>query len=226
MGQRRGRGVPGSSLEERLRAECPADLSVIETLRFEPADGIALLPHHLERLTRTCRLLEIPLDPDAAHAALRAERHDTARRLRLTVTTAGDVAVTAHPLPPTKDVWHLALSDTPVRSDDPWLRVKTSRRALYDAARAALPDGIDEMIFLNERQEVAEGAITSVFVERAGALITPPLESGCLPGVLRAQLLQSGRAREVVLAAEDLRNADRLFVGNALRGLVPAMLTG
>jgi para-aminobenzoate synthetase/4-amino-4-deoxychorismate lyase len=79
-----------------------------------------------------------------------------------------------------------------------------------------------DMVFLNERGEVAEGARSTVFVERDGILLTPPLTSGALPGVLRAELLAAGRAREAVLLPEDLSAG--FWLGNALRGLMPVSL--
>ena len=78
------------------------------------------------------------------------------------------------------------------------------------------------MIFLNERDEVCEGARTNIFVERDGALLTPPLECGLLPGVLRAHLLAQGRAREKILRLADL--AEDFLIGNSLRGLLRAQL--
>ncbi|HXE37716.1 MAG TPA: aminotransferase class IV, partial [Azonexus sp.] len=63
-----------------------------------------------------------------------------------------------------------------------------------------------------------EGARSNVFVDCDGVLLTPPLSSGCLPGVLRAELLGSGRAREAILRPEDLVSG--FWLGNALRGLI------
>jgi 4-amino-4-deoxychorismate lyase len=103
------------------------------------------------------------------------------------------------------------------------LRVKTTARRAYDAARAALPAGVDEAVFLNERGEVCEGAITTVFANLGEGLITPRLACGLLPGILRAEMLTLGRAREGLLGVDDLVRA-QLFVGNALRGLIPARL--
>ena len=85
-----------------------------------------------------------------------------------------------------------------------------------------MPAGIDEVLFLNERGEVCDGTITSVFVARGGALVTPPLRCGLLPGVLREEMLAEGLCREAVLGREDL--AEGLMVGNSLRGLIPARL--
>ena len=79
------------------------------------------------------------------------------------------------------------------------------------------------MAFLNERGEVSEGTITNVFLDLGGDLLTPPATCGLLPGVLRAELLASRICREAVLAPADLARG-RLFVGNALRGWIPARL--
>ena len=69
---------------------------------------------------------------------------------------------------------------------------------------------------------MAEGARSNVFFERDGQLLTPPLNSGALPGVLRAELLASGRAREAVLLPDDLQQG--FWLGNALRGLIAVRL--
>jgi 4-amino-4-deoxychorismate lyase len=92
---------------------------------------------------------------------------------------------------------------------------------VYDAARAAMADGLDEVIFLNERGEVCDGSITTLFFDRGAGMRTPPLACGLLPGVLRADL---GVAEEV-LRAQDLPRV-RLWVGNSLRGLMPAVWAG
>ena len=70
--------------------------------------------------------------------------------------------------------------------------------------------------------EVSQHRAGTALVERDGQLLTPPVSSGALPGVLRAQLLASGCAREAVLYPADL--AQGFWLGNALRGLVPVRL--
>lgn len=142
----------------------------------------------------------------------------TPARLRLTLDRAGGVAVEQGPLPPAKPLWRVGLSPVRLASNDPWLRVKSTRRAAYDAARAGLPAGLDEVILLNERGEVCDGSITTVFFDRGAGMRTPPLSSGLLPGVLRAEL----GCPEEVLRPADLPQV-RLWVGNALRGLIPAV---
>jgi 4-amino-4-deoxychorismate lyase len=142
-------------------------------------------------------------------------------RLRLTLDRDGQALWDAGPLPPARAEWRLGLATVRLASADPWLRVKSTNRAAYDAARAALPDGLDEVVFLNERDEVCDGTITTLFFDRGQGMRTPPLSSGLLPGVLRAEL----GCPEEVLAAADLGRV-RLWVGNALRGLAPAVWAG
>jgi 4-amino-4-deoxychorismate lyase len=151
-------------------------------------------------------------------AAIGASALSAPSRLRLTVGRAGDVEVTVGPLPPAKALWRVGLAGVRLASGDPWLRIKSTRRAVYDTARAALPENLDEVIFQNERGEVCDGTITTVFFDRGQGMRTPPLSSGLLPGVLRAEMA----VPEEVLHASDLPAA-RLWVGNALRGLIPAV---
>ncbi len=194
-------------------------IRLIETLAW---DGKALvrIDLHLARLAHGASALGFACDIDGARAALIAQGQGAPARLRLTCGAAGDITVTSAPMPAPKPVWRIGLSDQRLHSRDPYLGVKSTRRPAYDAARAALPAGLDEVILLNERGEVADGSITTLFFDRGAGLCTPPLTSGALPGVLRAEIA----AREETLLPQDLGQV-RLWVGNSLRGLVPANWT-
>jgi 4-amino-4-deoxychorismate lyase len=190
------------------------DLKLIETALWDGARA-PRWPLHLARLGRSAGML------GWSCPAVAPSGPDHPARLRLTLDRNGTVEWTVAPLPPAKAEWRVGLADGRLRSDDPWLRVKSTRRAAYDRARAGLPDGLEEVIFLNERGEVCDGSITTVFFDRGQGMRTPPLTSGLLPGVLRAEL---GCPEEVLLPA-DLPRV-RLWVGNALRGLIPAVWAG
>jgi para-aminobenzoate synthetase/4-amino-4-deoxychorismate lyase len=123
-------------------------------------------------------------------------------------------------------LWQVVMAGETLDADDYLLRHKTTARGRYDRALAALagqPEVFDA-IFLNTRGEVCEGARSNVFVERDGVLLTPPLACGLLPGVMRRQLIESGRALEQLLRLEDLQSAPAIYVANALRGLMPVRL--
>jgi len=207
-------------VEDPLRADLTAleGLEIIETFGVEDGAPRRLEPH-LARMAATAARLCFTFDPRVARdliATLPAGR----LRCRLTLSARG-FALSHAPLAPNPPQWRVAIHDRRLASADPWLAVKTTRRALYDSARAALPQGLDEWLFLNELGELCEGTITNLFLDRDGLLLTPPLACGLLPGILRAELLAQGRAREAVLTPDDLGHG-RLFLGNSLRGLIPA----
>ena len=189
-------------------------LKLIETMLWDGAKA-PRWPLHLSRLQRSAVLLGWPL-PDIA-----PQGPEHPARLRLTVDRECRAVWQSTMLPPARTEWRVGLATERLRSDDPWLAVKTSRRGAYDRARAALAEGLDEVIFLNERGEVCDGSITTVFFDRGRGMCTPPLSSGLLPGVLREELA----CGEEPLLAGDLPKV-RLWVGNALRGLIPAVFIG
>ncbi len=133
------------------------------------------------------------------------------------------------PYPPAINV---TLSPQRTRSADPFLRHKTTNRHLYnDELARARSEGFDEVIFLNERGELTEGAISNLFVEisgnlqAAGKLFTPPLSSGVLPGILRRHLLETlPEAEERILTLADLEPPNTLWLCNSVRGLRKAHL--
>ncbi|WP_026381809.1 aminotransferase class IV family protein [Afifella pfennigii] len=210
-------------MQSQLHAAIPAGLKVIETMRAEPDGKVRLWPLHLARLGRDCAAVGFPLEPEKVEAAMARLPGGEALRVRLTVVATGEVAVTHAPLPANPAFWRLSLSPIRLHSTDPWLRVKTSHRPAYDAARAALPEGSDEAMLMNERGEVCEGTISNLFLEDEGRLLTPPLACGLLPGVLREWLIASGRAQERLLYPQDLEGR-QILCGNALRGLIPGRL--
>jgi len=212
-----------------MPAEGPLPFGLIETLRWTRTDGFWLLERHLARLSHSARVLGHAYDEALVRARLDEtvmERRDETLRLRLVLSPNGAIDITARELLPLDGarVWTAAVADFRLDSADGLLAHKTTRRAFYDDERARLARerGCDEALFLNTAGDLCEGGITTIFVERAGVLLTPPLSRGLLPGVWRGLLIDEGLARESALGLDDLR--DGFFLGNSLRGLIAARL--
>ena len=203
-------------LKARFYVTARQPIALIETMRFE--NGFARLDAHLARMHRSAHALGLAFDAQAAQRAC----HDAVvgmtgpLRVRLTLDEAGLHHATAQSLPPNPDHWTYTLSPDHMPGDDALLGHKTSWRERYDA-----PHPGDEMIFRNQHGQLTEGSRSNIFVKRDGVLWTPPLSCGVLPGILRAELLASGQAREAVLTADDLMG--EVYFGNALRGLIRAV---
>ena len=92
----------------------------------------------------------------------------------------------------------------------------------YEEARER---GMDEYVLLNERGEIAECTSANIFAAFGGTVCTPPLSSGCLPGVTRSLLLTEIKAPgfttvERPLSPVDLEKADQVFISSTTRDLL------
>jgi para-aminobenzoate synthetase/4-amino-4-deoxychorismate lyase len=204
-----------------------AAVTLIETLKWTPDEGFWLLERHFQRMADSAAYFSLPFDREALAEILEraAEEWTAPMRVRLTLGETGP-DLTAVPLPANPDVFRFVIASEKLESGSIWLAHKTTKRDCYDRPRQEAQKlwPVDEVVFLNERDELAEGSITNLFVEKDGLLLTPPLSSGLLPGTLRAELLANGRARETVLFLADLANADAIWLGNSVRGLIRAEL--
>jgi len=213
-----------------LSAKMPADrFHLVETMRFE--QGIRLLPLHLDRLQASAEYFDFPLDREMIKKAILSHvaglDPDTIYKIRLLLAHEGTwkievAAVDTDQALPVR----IGLSAHRVSSDTVFQYHKTTVRDVYNSElNQAHEKGLFDVLFLNERDEVTEGCITNVFVETGGRLLTPPVSCGLLEGVYRRYVLETNRdAGERVLTLHDLRHADRLFVCNAVRGMLPAVL--
>lgn len=233
-----GSGIVIDAVADAEYAECLLKASfltgfdpgfeLIETLRLEHGN-YPLLALHLQRLQSSARDLGFACDLPEITAALTARASFGGaglNRVRLTLAHNGQYAVSLAPLIDEPGPWSVVLADERLDDKDYLLRHKTSARSRYQRALAALArdPGVFDAIFLNTRGEVCEGARSNVFIECDGVLLTPALDCGLLPGVMRRHLLETGRAVEAVLSVDDLRGASTIYLANALRGLVPVTL--
>ncbi len=223
------------------RLDQAEEISLLETMLWD--GGYPLLDLHLDRLADSADYFGIPCKREAVKAALeeyaRGFTGRDARKVRLLVDCKRAIQITAEPLvlhpraalvagqPSTDRIGRTRIALQRTDPADPLLFHKTTHRPLY--ARAfdeALRDGFDDVLFLNTRREVTEGAISNVFIEKDGRWLTPPIECGLLPGVYRRYLLAiRPEIEQRVLYENDLRSAHAIYLANSVRGLRRVILT-
>lgn len=199
------------------------DFDLIETMGFDPSEGIVELERHLDRLKNSADDLAFQFDRHAARNELQAATFGRKQRamVRLLLSRSGAMSIQVKSYDDPEEVpVRVAVRPLPVESSDFRLRYKTTDRRFLDLTRQQA--GEYETVFVDPDGQLTEGSRTSLFVERGGKLLTPPLSRGLMPGILRAKLIEEGRAEESELSPEDLKEG--FYVGNIVRGLIPAKL--
>jgi para-aminobenzoate synthetase / 4-amino-4-deoxychorismate lyase len=220
--------------------EMPTELGLFETIRVEDKKPLRLAAH-LKRLQHSASALRIPFVAarvvEAAERACLAIASPLPHRLRIDLLSDSSVTAVTHALEPIANevtiFWASQVLPDPnqaiMQSSNLLLGHKVNQRTLYDLAwKNAVALGGFDAVFLNEAGFVTEGGRSSIFIKPKGSKqwLTPPLSAGVLPGLMRQSLLDDPQwnARQAMLTAADLVDADRILVCNALRGAVPAVL--
>ena len=236
-----GSGVVYDSIAADEYAECLLKSNILreppehifETFRREAAGEFVRLDAHLARLKSACEAKDWDYpDADIKRELERVSQLDAGRALRIRLQVGRDetglsyARITHTPFTPNTQPLSIAMSRyalTPKRQEAAY---KTSKRQFYDGDRARLKAShdVDEVIFLGQNGALCEGSYTSIYLEMDGQIFTPPLSANILPSILRAELIETGKAATRALTQEDLIRADKIWCGNSLRGLIAARL--
>ncbi len=217
----------GQELEEcRLKAafllnEQP-EFRLLETILWN--DGFTFLEQHLERLKNSAVYFYFPFHQehisDALTIAERSFRPHTEYRVRLLLSRSGSPVVEAAETSLQRIPSVIKIAPVRMNSSDPFLFHKTTSRVLYDHySQKAREESIADYIFLNEKDEITEGSISNIFIEKNDTLFTPPVQCGLLTGIYRNEVLRTNpNAVEKIITLDDLRSSDAVFLCNSIRG--------
>ena len=206
-------------LKARIVTNAAPSFSLLETLLWEPADGYFLLEEHMRRLAESADYFGMRCDVALVRRRLEelvVGLPHRQQRVRLLADRDGRIHCEATPLTDSQIPVRLAIAPEPVDPANPFLYNKTTHREVYDRARASRAN-CDDVVLWNERSEVTETSIANIVAELDGNKVTPPVESGLLPGVFRDWLLRHGEIMERRIGLDDLRRASRIWVVNSLR---------
>ncbi|MEU5051158.1 aminodeoxychorismate lyase [Streptomyces sp. NPDC021096] len=206
---------------------------LFETLKTTDGRPFAMT-RHLARLTAGARGLGLP-EPDLdeirrACAAVLDANPMPLGRLRITytggVSPLGSDRGTATPTLVVALAETSRYADTTAAVTVPWTRNErgalaglksTSYAENVVALARAREQGATEALFANTVGALCEGTGSNVFVVLDGELHTPPLSSGCLPGITRALVVEWTGAKETDLPLDVLDRAEEIFLTSSLR---------
>jgi para-aminobenzoate synthetase/4-amino-4-deoxychorismate lyase len=206
-------------------------IGLFETIRIEQGKACHV-DLHLDRISRSAKELKIKFDSNRASSLIQEACSQLdiklIYRLRLDLSAEGLLSIKTaviQSLQPGPILWasDLLTTDTTMSSVDRLLGHKVTRRKLYDQAwLAAEKLGAFDALFINEQGFVTEGGRSNVFIKKDGRWLTPPLASGCLPGVMRSIVLKDAKyhAAEQNITRADILSAEEVIFTNALRGIV------
>lgn len=229
-----GSGIVYDSRAAEEAAECavkarflttPAqEFAILESILWDA--GYQRLEKHLKRMQDSACYFGYPWDEERIQALLCRQEHEMlpgcAYKVRVLLERSGVFTCEGIQVQkPREEALRVTISAERTNSQDRMYFHKTTQRPLYERAfQSAQQHGYADVLFLNERGEVTEGAISNISIEREGKLLTPPVTCGLLPGIARQCILEEHpNAQEAILTLDDLLAAEKVYICNAIRGL-------
>lgn len=203
------------------------DFKVLETMLLDN-EAWVFPEEHIRRAGRSQLYFRRRFDEALVREKLRMLAGEKGRglyRVRVLLGPDGGVELQPHELQnsswPFREL-KIKISGKRTSSKDIFLYHKTTNRSLYDNEFAAAhEEGFDEVIFLNEMGEVTEGAISNIFIFKDSTWYTPELCCGLLPGIWREKMIRELSAIQTKITIGDLKNAEKIIIGNSVRQTSP-----
>ena len=198
---------------------------IFETMRYENG-SIKFLNEHLNRMKTAAYFFLFKFSRkriikfiERSTAALEINE---VKKIKLLLNKWGNVKIKINDLPDISNDVNVVVSKNKISSSDRFRYFKTTNRKLYDDEyNKYLSRKFYEVLFLNEKDEVVEGSRTNIVIRVGNTWITPPLNSGALPGIYRKYFIEKyPEVEERNIKIEDLFNAEAILLTNVLRGEV------
>lgn len=220
-----------ATLKSKFVQHTTPNFALLETMRWESGKGIFLVEEHIQRLEHSFSYFQCSGTIESIKQTLRMyePQSDLANtqivKIRLLVYPDSHYLFQEFPYNSPDQPVSIAIHPTRMNAANTWLYHKTTHRSFYDTLHAeARKQGFYDWIFLNQEGYLTEGCISTLFLVSQGRMVTPSLACGLLPGTLRQHLLNTKQVTETYLCEKDLLQADEVYVGNSVSGLLRATL--
>lgn len=201
------------------------EFKIFETARVENGE-VTFLNEHIQRMKQAADYFLFAFDEKKILKALNQELENYASdkiyRLKIILSKSGKFELQIQEFTESKSTIKVILSQNRINSTNKFQYFKTTNRNLYDEEYSNYKGkGFFDVIYLNENSDLAEGAITNIFVKKGTVIMTPSLQCGILPGIYRKHYLRTHpEIKEKRISLDDLVSADELILTNSLRGAI------
>lgn len=211
-----------TKLKGKFLTEPTKSYDIIETMLVENRQ-IFLLNEHLYRMEQAAEFFLFNISIDKIRNKINSilKKLDNKKyKSKISLNKWGRLGYFIFPIIDYNKEIKVILSNKQIDSHNKFQYFKTSNRQLYDSEyKTYSAQGFFDVIYFNENGELAEGAITNIFIYKNNVISTPPISAGILPGVYRKYLLNNNLfITERKLIKEDLLEANKIILTNSVRG--------
>ena len=210
-------------LKSKFLTEPLEYFEIFETMRYENGE-IKFLDKHIRRMKSAADYFLFRFQMKKIMKRIENSISDLdqkqIKKIKLLLNKWGKIKIEISDLSESFDKVSVIISQNKISSTDRFRYFKTTNRNLYDEEYEMYKSkGLYEVLYLNEKNELAEGSRSNIFLKKDNQWFTPPLNSGALPGVYRKFFNENNiNTSEKNIKMEDLLNADGLTLTNVLRG--------
>ena len=213
-----------TKLKGKFLSQPERPFEIFETMLLKDSK-IFLLDEHLNRLQQSAEYFLFKFDKKSIEEQLNKiikNIDDKSNRLKISLNKFGKMSHSLSILTELPKNIDVIVSTNRVNSNNKFQYFKTTNRNLYNREyKKYYSKGFFDVIYLNEFHEIAEGALSNIFIYKNDVISTPPLSAGILGGVYRKHLLKNNSMiRERRLHINDLIEADKIILTNSVRGEV------
>lgn len=208
------------------------------------------LADHLDRMSRSFQFLQLtpPFTPDVATLSglilelAAANRIREGGRMRITFYRQSGGFYTPHTdhtgylmeccamesnlFEINRNGLHLTLYTQNLKPVQPLYALKSLNSLIYVLSGIyARNHQCDEALIMNDYENIIETTHSNLFIVRNGTILTPGLDEGCIPGIMRRNVLKiienksSYNLERGIIRQKDIMEADEIFLTNAVRGI-------
>lgn len=194
---------------------------LIETMLVEKGE-IFLLDYHIRRLKESADHFLFYFDEESIlnkiSGSIQSLDINSKYRLRLLLSKWCEIKIDISELSFNQENSKAVISNKKINSQNKYQFFKTTNRALYNKEYKSYKDVFTDIIFLNENENIVEGAITNIIIRKGEKYYTPPIEDGILNGCYREYLLNSRNDINIKsFGINELLASEELILINSVR---------